>query len=139
MSGIDAEIQRRWFDRQLDTKESEEPILKGGGGGGTYNDMEARVTRLETHMEYVRRDLDELKTGQVEILNLARGLATKHDLWAWKWQWTALAFAVVATVIGGIIGGLSWIQPEDKPTQVQPIVLTVPALQAAPTSAAPKR
>jgi hypothetical protein len=81
-------------------------------------------------MEYVRRDLDELRAGQTEILNVVRGLATKGDLWAWKWQWTALAFAVVAIVIGGIIGGLGWIEPDAAPAS--PIVVQMPAPQNPP-------
>lgn len=43
----------------------------GGGGGGIYNDMEARVAVLEAHMEHVRSDLAKLadvpeKLGRIE-------------------------------------------------------------------------
>jgi hypothetical protein len=37
-------------------------------------------------------------------------LPTKNDLWAWKIQWLAIGLAVVALIVGGIIGGLSIIK-----------------------------
>lgn len=33
----------------------------GGGNPPGGNDMEARVAKLETHVEYIRRDLDEVR------------------------------------------------------------------------------
>lgn len=89
-------------------------------------------------MEHVREDVREIKDALTSIstkLDRLSDLPTKGDLTAWKVQWTALALAVVAIVIGGIIGGLSWIQPEpqaEKPTA--PIVVTVPASSPTPRS-----
>lgn len=37
----------------------------GGNGGGS--DLEARVARLETHVEYIRRDLDEMSADLKEV------------------------------------------------------------------------
>jgi hypothetical protein len=86
--------------------------------------MDARVTALEIHMEYVRSDLAELKAGQKEMakalaelsqelsaVNFAlKALPTKNDLWAWKMQWLAIAPVGFATIVGGIIGGLDWLK-----------------------------
>jgi hypothetical protein len=79
----------------------------------TLAEMDARVTRLETHMEYVRADLSELKAGQRETTKSLAELAlkvdklpTKADLWSWKLQWLAIALVGFATIVGGIIGGL---------------------------------
>jgi hypothetical protein len=76
-----------------------------------------RITRLETHFEYVRRDLDDLKAGQANItqqlatlINSQKDLPTKGDLWAWKVQWLAIGVTLLALIIGGIIGGLDWIK-----------------------------
>jgi archaellum component FlaC len=41
--------------------------LQSGGGGGTFDGMEARVAILETHVEYIRRDIGELKADVSEI------------------------------------------------------------------------
>lgn len=109
--------------------------LFGGGGGGTYGGMEERVSRLETHFEYVRRDLDEIRDGQAKILDSLSALPTKGELSSFRWQWVATAVGAIALIVGGIIGGLSWIKPDDKPAQVQPVVIAVP--QAAPTRVAP--
>ncbi len=36
--------------------------LKSGGGDGTSGGMEARVTRLETSLEFIKRDVGELRS-----------------------------------------------------------------------------
>jgi len=101
--------------------------LNNGGGGGTSGSMDGRVSRLEAHMEHVREDMVEIKTALGSIAEKLNQLPTKGDLWAWKWQWTAIGFATMAIVIGGIIGGLAWIQPsQDSPSAPQPIVITLP-------------
>jgi hypothetical protein len=35
--------------------------LKNGGGNGTSGGMEARIARLESDVEYIKRDISELK------------------------------------------------------------------------------
>ena len=61
--------------------------LQTGGGGGTYDGMEARVAVLETHVEYIRRDISDLKAdmgvirtdlgkARDEVADLRTGLAT---------------------------------------------------------------
>lgn len=109
----------------------------GDSDGG---DAMERLTRLETHFEYVQRDLGEIKGTLKDMAAVLSGLSTRdeiaslrRDLWAWKWQWTALALAVVAITIGGIIGGLDWIKPE--PTPPVPIVIQAPS--APPGGVAP--
>ncbi|WP_284945760.1 hypothetical protein [Acidisoma cladoniae] len=77
-----------------------------------------RVTRLETHFEYVKVDLTDLKVGQKDladkmnaILFTLQELPTKNDLWSWKIQWLAIGLGAMALIVGGIIGGLDWIKP----------------------------
>ena len=41
--------------------------LQSGGGGGTFDGMEARVAALETHVGYIRRDIGELKADVSEM------------------------------------------------------------------------
>lgn len=77
-----------------------------------------RISRLETHFEYIRRDLDELKSDQKKVLDAVRDLPTKSDLWSWKLQWTAICVAAIALIVGGIIGGLSWIRSDVPPPPV---------------------
>lgn len=91
--------------------------------------METRVTRLEVNMDHVCNDMTEMKADLKTLVSALTTLPTKDDLWAWKWQWTALMFAAVAIIIGGIIGGLSWIKLDAPvaPVASAPIVITVPA------------
>jgi len=79
--------------------------------------MDARVTRLETHMEYMREAVIEIKESQKEMSkNLADltmkvdKLPTKDDLWSWKVQWLVIGLGMVAFIVGGIVGGLDWIK-----------------------------
>jgi len=84
--------------------------------------MESRVSALETHMVYIRKDLDEIK----ESLKVLPTLATKADIAHWKIQWTALLVAVFAILVSSIIGGLGWL--ETRATRVSPL----PIASAAP-------
>lgn len=112
--------------------------LKSGDGGGTYDGMETRVTKLETHFEYIRRDLDEMKAGQAQVIEKLNQLPTRNDLWQWKIQWVVIIVAAVAIIVGGIIGGLSWLKPDPAPaTQPAPVVVYQPAPPAAEAPPAP--
>src|SRR3546814_6148993 len=83
---------------------SEGAVSFGGSGGGASGGMESRVSSLETHMEYVRRDLDELRVGQATIIDRLNHIPTKADLDTWRWQWLATGLAIVALTVGGITG-----------------------------------
>lgn len=98
---------------------------------GNNDPMENRVTRLETHMEYVRKDLDSIVGSLARMNEKVDGLATqldvaglRSDLTTFRWQWVAAAVGAVAIIVGGIIGGLAWIQP--APSAPAPLVITVP-------------
>lgn len=119
---------------------SEPPPLHGGGGGGISDVMEARVTKLETHMEYVRRDLDSLLTSVSSMDRKLDALPTKKDLESWRWQWLATGIAIVALTVGGITGGLSLIQRTAPPVAISaptPAAPTPPALTTPQTPARP--
>lgn len=106
--------------------------ITGGGGGSGMSEGE-RISRLETHFEYIRKDLDEIKSDQRQVLDSIKNMPTKGDLREWKWTWTAIALAAVAVIVGGIIGGLSWIKGETNPTYASPpplvLLATTPAIR----------
>src|SRR3546814_7058822 len=81
--------------------------------------MESRVSSLETHMEYVRRDLDELRVGQATIIDRLNHIPTKADLDTWRWQWLATGLAIVALTVGGITGGL---RSEEHTSELQSLM-----------------
>jgi hypothetical protein len=99
--------------------------LHDGGSGGTSGGMEDRVTRLETHMEYVRRDLDSISGKLDKLIDRTVDLPTKRDLWAWKWQWTGIMLAAFAVIVGSIIGGLGWIRPDPAPPLPQSVAVRI--------------
>lgn len=104
--------------------------MKDGGGGGTYDGMEGRVSSLETHMTYIRKDLDGI-SRQLEVLAT---LPTKRDLESWRIEWLAVGVGIVALVVGGVVGGLALINHYAAAGPVSPapapIVLMVPTPQA---------
>ena len=115
-----------------------------------FSAMHGRVSALETHMEYVRRDLDDIKADLKEVkVTLTRldDLPTKDDLnaWrfqsrqdlnSWKLQWAGLWIGAVALIVTGIIGGLGWLETRTQKIAApypspQPIIIQLPA-QATP-------
>lgn len=59
-----------WMSSKVDEIKAEaEGTLKGGGGGGTFNDMEARVTALEALAKQTNEKLDKLidKASRIEV------------------------------------------------------------------------
>lgn len=117
----------RAYRKEIQELAEENARLKSSGGGGTSDGMESRVTRLEVQMEHLREDMGEVKADLKSALAILTELPTKSDLWAWKWQWTGLCVAAIAIIVGGIIGGLSWIKPDPTPaTPPPPVVIQMP-------------
>ena len=126
---IDESQREAWRAMQVSrgrtVAEPELPLF-GGGGGGTSDPMETRVTRLEIKLENVDRALTSIDGKLDKVNERLMLLPTKSEIGAWKVQWTALALAVVAVVIGGIIGGLAWIQPSATPPAPTIIQMAAP-------------
>lgn len=64
VSFLQAELQRLKVERSGGDKRPDDSRFGGGGGG---SDLEARVAKLESHMEYMRRDITELKSDAKHI------------------------------------------------------------------------
>lgn len=116
-----------WFNRG-------QPPLKPRGGGGTSDGMEERVTRLETHFEYVRKDLDEIKADQKKIISALSALPTKRDLTTNILVMVAIGLSVMAITVGGIIGGLAFLDRPARPSVDEPW-RNDPIVQPAPPAA----
>jgi hypothetical protein len=99
--------------------------------------IDTRVTRLETHFEYIRGNLGDIKDvlksmdARMEQMDgRINHLPTKRDLT----DNLLVCAAIGVAIIGLVIGGLGWL--ETRATRVQaaptPIVIQVPqASQAA--------
>ena len=105
MSNVDDRLLPRWATDQT----SRGKPLETAGGGGDSAGMDGRVTKLETHMEYVRKDLDAISGKLDKLVDQVGSLPTKADLNTWRWQWLATGLTIVALTVGGITGGLALI------------------------------
>ena len=83
--------------------------LQSGGPSLEFPGMDERGARRETHFEYLRRNLDEIKTDQKTIISCLSALPTRRYLESRRWQWAAMAIAIIALTVGGITGGLAFI------------------------------
>ncbi|TRW17035.1 hypothetical protein [Glacieibacterium frigidum] len=60
------------FEKARADKRLTDAVLNSDGGGGTYDGMERRVTHLETSLEFIKRDVGELR---VDVSGLKVDLA----------------------------------------------------------------
>ena len=97
-----------------------------------FNAIDGRVSALETHMEYVRRDLGDIKAELKDIKGVLTQLPTKRELNADRLQWTAIGIGAIALIVTGVIGGLGWLETRaakyaSAPPFPQPILIQLPA------------
>jgi hypothetical protein len=143
--GLNTSLNTTLVDSAVDKRPGARGIV-AGGAGPQYPDTEIQVTKLETHMEYVRRDLEEIKASNRRILEkldiISRSIAgakaeteqsiaastvrvmdaqtivtqnlsllpNRRDLYIYALIAIAISLAIIAIVVGGLIGGLSWIK-----------------------------
>lgn len=113
MSNIDESKAEYWGKLQEQngrlTPPGADVSLKHGGGSGTFDGMDGRVSRLEAHMEHIQEDMREVKADLKTAIGYLSVLPNKRDLDTWRWQWLATGVGIVALTIGGITGGLALI------------------------------
>jgi len=69
-------------------------------------EVNQRVAKLETHFEYIRRDLDAIMKDQRAILDRTVRLPTVGNLWTM----IATVAAIALAVIGIFVGILTYLQ-----------------------------
>ncbi|UHS60580.1 hypothetical protein HRR99_03110 [Agrobacterium vaccinii] len=79
MSNIDRDAFARFSQAAEAAKR--EADLHGGGNGGNNGGMEARLAKLEADLEYVKRDVSELRTDMRDVrdraVRIESSMATK--------------------------------------------------------------
>lgn len=86
----DSKITLEFLRRQVEQLSARPSVdLKGGGGGGKSDDMEARVKRLEEDSKDMRADLKAIRIDLAEI---------KGKLSAMPSTWQMVGFVVAIAV-----------------------------------------
>ncbi|MBP7336898.1 hypothetical protein [Niveispirillum sp.] len=94
---------------------------------------DARLDRLERDVTTLHQDMRDIRSALGQIQVTLTSLPTKRDLTTNTWSGLAVGLAIMGLVVGGIIGGLSWIKPDAAPptpvtiTAPPPIIVQVPA------------
>jgi hypothetical protein len=76
---------------------------QSGGDGGGPGDLNERVVRLETHFEYIQRDLGDIKSDQKETLGKLSGLETilaKQPTAVGLWGMIATMLGIALAIAG---------------------------------------
>lgn len=73
-------------------------------------------------MEYVRKDMDEIR----DALKVLPTLATKKDLEGWRWQWVATGAAIIAIILGGMAFLTSTLPKSESAAPAQVVVIPAP-------------
>lgn len=73
--------------------------LPKGGGGGTSDGMEARVSRLEKHVDTIAKDVGDMRVDVGTLKENVRHLPTKP----WMFSTLAAMLAALAVVVGLIV------------------------------------
>jgi hypothetical protein len=82
-------------------------VEKPGGGGGGGGDLEARLAKLESSVEYIQRDITDIRTDLRFIRDTKlENLDAKVDS---RFLWT---IGIIIAVFGGLAGmiakGFAW-------------------------------
>ena len=99
-----ADWERMRRDRGVPV-DADEP-LKGGGGGGTFDGMEARVAKLESGVDELKKSIAEGRVenakafGKLETTLAGIEERTKHL--ATKWE-VVIILGVMTGLIGGVV------------------------------------
>ena len=79
------------------------PALSGGGGGSTFDPMEARVARLEEDMREIKADLKALRSDMAELKPVRLEVAEikgRLSQIPTSWQIFAMNFGLLAAAWG---------------------------------------
>jgi hypothetical protein len=113
-------------------------VETGGDGGDPPDGSNVRIAILETQVAHIQSALGDIRTDLREVLGKLGHLPTKQDLSQNIATIVVIGLAVIAIVIGGIIGGLALLQPKEPPAAIsaapapQPIVIQLPPQTAPP-------
>lgn len=90
----------------LNEYKAKAPNLKTGGGDGTSDDMEARVTKLERQFEAIDGKLNSISTDLAYIKGKFESAPTAKDFGELKGRVDSLPTTAKLATVVGIIGAI---------------------------------
>jgi hypothetical protein len=100
---------RNLTDYRQITGPGSEDRLKSGGGGGTFDGMEARVAKLEAVGEHIQKDIAEIKTDVREFrtgigsLNVSTGTLSERVTHLPSKGFIVVGLLAALSVIAGLV------------------------------------
>ena len=105
-------------------------VETGGDGGDPPDGTNVRIAILENQVTQIQNALGEIRSDLKTLVGNVAHLPTKQDLFQNSATVVIIGLTVLAITIGGIAGGLSWLQPKTAGPAVnpspQPIVIQLP-------------
>jgi hypothetical protein len=109
--------------------------VTGDGGGDPPHGDNVRIAILETQVAHIQTALGEIRSDLKKVVDGIAHLPTKQDLFQNTATVVIIGLAIMAITVGGIIGGLAWLEPKMAPAPTastpaptpQPIIIEVPA------------
>lgn len=126
------------LDQRIGAAMAAKGLATGGGGPHDPGMTDARLDRLERDVNTLHQDMRDIRSvlGQIQVT--LGTLPTRRDLTTNTWSGLGIGLAIMGLVVGGIIGGLSWIKPDAAPpptpvtiTAPPPVIVQVPATPAS--------
>lgn len=90
------EAERRTVEA---AERAEQAALKSGGGGGTSDAMEERVSRLEKNFDQLAKDVGDIRVDVATLKENVRHLPTKPWMFATLGSLLLIAVAVIGLLI----------------------------------------
>lgn len=105
-------------------------VEAGGDGGEPPDGTNVRIAILENQVTQIQNALGEIRSDLKTLVGNVAHLPTKQDLLQNSATVVIIGLTVLAITIGGIVGGLSWLQPKASGQAAgqtpQPIVIQLP-------------
>ncbi len=101
MTDSSSSVDINFLRRQLEQEKAKNALhLKSGGGGGTFDGMEARVSKLESLAEDTRGTLESIQRQLARMDERLQNMPTTEKVYTAIFTVYGLSFTIIAAAAG---------------------------------------